>query len=140
MYILDSNEEGSQFLSSNTPTIVRHDTPLLMHEEEINSSPISKKVPSERHSTVPKEDHPSSYNFEEAFGVFTFNLHRMKVSRKRVRKVNQDDGTLEEMQEDEVLFEKTDEDPMTVSIALVSLTQVIAHNILVLNEKLLETE
>ena len=54
--------------------------------------------------------------------------------------MKQVDGTLEEMQEDEVLFEKTDEDPMIVAIALVALTQATAHNVSVLNEKLLETE
>lgn len=37
------------------------------------------------------------------------------------------------MKEDEVLFEKIDEHPMTVAIALVYLTQATAHNILVLN-------
>ena len=51
-----------------------------------------------------KEDHPSSYNIKDIFGAFTFNLHRKEVSRKRVRKVKQNDGTLEEMKEDEVLF------------------------------------
>ena len=39
MYSLDSSEQGSNFLSIHTPTIVRHNTPLLMHEEEIKSSP-----------------------------------------------------------------------------------------------------
>jgi predicted RNase H-like nuclease (RuvC/YqgF family) len=52
----------------------------------------------------------------------------------------QSDGTLEEMQEDEVLFEKTDEDPVIVATASSALTQATAHNITVLNEKLLETE
>ena len=40
MYSLDSGEEGSYFLSRHSPTVVRHDTPLPMHEEEIDSSPI----------------------------------------------------------------------------------------------------
>jgi hypothetical protein len=54
--------------------------------------------------------------------------------------VKQDDGTLEEMQEDEVLFQKTDEDPMTVATSSTTLTQDIAHNLSVLNENILETE
>ena len=33
MYNLDSSEEGLDFLSIHTPTFVRHDTPLPMHEE-----------------------------------------------------------------------------------------------------------
>jgi hypothetical protein len=111
-----------------------------MHVEEVHSSPIIKKVPFERHSMVQEEDHPSSYNIEEIFGAFTFNLHKKEVSRKRVRKVKQDDGNLEEMQEDEVLFEKTHEDPMIVATTLATLTQATSHNILVLNEKILKAK
>ena len=67
-----------------------------MHVEEVHSSPITEKVPSERNYVVQEEDHPSSYNIKEIFGAFTFNLHRKEVSRKRVRKVKQSDVTLEE--------------------------------------------
>ena len=52
MYNLDFGEEGSEFLSSHTPTIVKHNTPLLMQEEEVYNSPITKKVPFEKHSMV----------------------------------------------------------------------------------------
>ena len=61
---------------------------------------------------VQAEYHPSSYNIEESFGSFTFNLHRKEVSWKRVRKVKKSDGNFNEMQEDEVLFMTTDEDSM----------------------------
>ena len=44
------------------------------------------------------------------------------------------------MQEDKVLFEKIDENPMTVATTLIALTQAIPHNITVLNEKLLGAE
>ena len=94
----------------------------------------------ERHSMIQEEDHPSSYNIEEIVGSFTFNLCRKEVSRKRVRRVKQNDGTMEEIKEDEVLFEKNDEDPVTIAIASTTLTQATAHNIIVLNEKLLETK
>ena len=47
-------------------------------------------------------------------------------------------GNLEEMQEDEVLFEKTNEDLVTVATTSIALTQATAHNITALNEKLLE--
>ena len=50
--------------------------------------------------------------------------------------MKQSDGTLEEMHEDELLFDKIDEDPMTVAIALVALSQANSHNITFLNEKL----
>ena len=36
---------------------------------------------------------------------------------------------MKEIQENEVLFEKTDEDPMTIAIASIDLTQVYAHNV-----------
>ena len=44
------------------------------------------------------------------------------------------------MQEDEALFEKTDEDLVIVATTWVSLTQAISHNITLLNEKQLEVE
>ena len=44
------------------------------------------------------------------------------------------------MQEDEVLFEKIDEDAMTIDIASISLNQATSHNIIVLNEKLFGEE
>ena len=140
MYNLDYGEENSEFLSNQTPTIFLHDAPLPMHMEEVHSSPIIEKVPSERYFVVQEEDHPSSYNNEEIFGAFTFNLHRKEVSQNRVRKVKQSDGNLEEMQEDEVLFKKIDEDLMTVATTSSTLTQATAHNIFVLNENILEYE
>ena len=39
-----------------------------------------------------------------------------------------------------MLFEKTNEDPVMVGTASVALTQATTHNILVLNEKVLEVE
>ena len=47
---------------------------------------------------------------------------------------------MKEMQEDEVLFEKTNEDLVTIATTLATLTQDTTHNVIVLNEKLLETE
>ena len=38
------------------------------------------------------------------------------------------------------MFEKTYEDPVTVATTSTTLTQEIAHNVIVLNEKLLETK
>ena len=54
--------------------------------------------------------------------------------------MKQVDGTSEEMQEDEVLFERTDEDPIMVDPTSTYLTQAIVHNISVLNEKVMEFE
>ena len=38
------------------------------------------------------------------------------------------------------LFEKTDEDPMTVAITLTALSQDTSHNVIVLNEKVSQDE
>jgi hypothetical protein len=54
--------------------------------------------------------------------------------------VKLNDEIMEEMQEDEVLFEKTDEDLVTIATTSSTLTQATAHNVAVLNEKLLETK
>ena len=45
-----------------------------MHLEEVHSSPVTEKIPSERNLVVQEEDHPSSYNIEEIFDAFTFNF------------------------------------------------------------------
>ena len=111
-----------------------------MHLEEVHSSPITEKVSSERHSMVQEEDHPSTYNIEEIFGAFTFSLHRKEDSLKSVQKVKQSDGTLEEMHEDKVLFEKTNEYPMTVVTSLATLNQATTHNITIFNENILEAK
>ena len=43
---------------------------------------------------------------------------------------------MKEIQEDEVLFEKTDEYPVTVETTSAALSQAISHNVTMLNEKL----
>ena len=83
MYNFDSDGEYSDGSSNQSPTIVIHDAPLPMHLEKVHSSPIMEKVPSEIHSMVQEEDHPSSYSIEEIFGAFTFSLQRKEVGRKR---------------------------------------------------------
>ena len=47
---------------------------------------------------------------------------------------------MKEVQEDEVLFEKTDEDPVIVATTSTTLSQATAHNVIVLNEKLSHAE
>ena len=86
-----------------------------MDLEKVHSSPVTEYIPSERNLVIQEEDHPSSYNIEEIFDAFNFNLCRKEVYQKRVQSVKQNDGTMKEVQEDEVLFEKTDEDPVTVA-------------------------
>ena len=47
---------------------------------------------------------------------------------------------MKEIQEDEVLFEKTVEDPITVAIASATLYQASTHNVTVLNENFSQDE
>ena len=47
---------------------------------------------------------------------------------------------MKEIQEDEVLFQKTDEDPVTVATTSAALSHAIAHNVTMLNEKLTQAE
>ena len=54
--------------------------------------------------------------------------------------MKQNDGTMKEVQEDDVLFKKTDEDPVTVATTSVALTQATTHNVTMLNKKLLQTK
>ena len=51
-----------------------------------------------------------------------------------------DDGTYKEVQEDEILFERTEADPVTVATASAALSQATAHNINVLSKKLSQAE
>ena len=88
-----------------------------------HSSLTTDKNQSERHSQVQQEEEdPLSYNIDEIFEAFTFNLDKREVSQKRIRNEKQSDGTLKEVQEDEVLFERTDEDPITVATASIALS------------------
>ena len=64
MYNLDSNKEDSKVPSHRYPTLILQDAPLPMHLEEIHSSTVTEKIPSERHSMIQEEEHPSSYNIE----------------------------------------------------------------------------
>ena len=91
--------------------------------EKVHSSPTTDKNQSERHSQVQQEEEdPSSFNIDEICEAFTFNLYKKEVSRKRIRNKKQNDGTLKEVQEDEILFERTDEDPITVATASAALS------------------
>ena len=47
---------------------------------------------------------------------------------------------MKEVEEDEVLFEKTDEDLATLVMASTSLSQATAHNVTVLNENISQAE
>ena len=84
MYNLDSDREDLDIPSHRYPTIIIHNAPLPMNLEEVHSSPLIKKISSERNSVIQEKDHPSSYNIEEIFSAFTFNLSRKEVIWKRV--------------------------------------------------------
>jgi hypothetical protein len=63
-------------------------------------------------------------------------LYKKEVSRKRIRNEKQDDGTLKEVQEDDILFENTDEDLITVATTSATLSQATAHSVTMLSENL----
>jgi hypothetical protein len=47
---------------------------------------------------------------------------------------------MKEVHEDEALFEKIDEDLVTIATTSATITQATAHNVTMLNEKLLQRE
>ena len=49
MYNLDFDGEDSNFPSNWSTVVVLHDAPPLMNVEEVHCSPITEKVPCERH-------------------------------------------------------------------------------------------
>ena len=67
-------------------------------------------------------------------------MYKKEFSRKRVWNVKQSGGTMKEIQEDEVLFEKIDEDPVTVATVSTTFWQATAHNVTMLNENLSQAE
>ena len=91
IYGIDFDDEGIEYVSCQTSSTVRKITPPPMNDEEINNLLITDKIPSERYcsinSIILKEEHTSSFNIEEIFGCFTFDLHRREVSWKKFRKV-----------------------------------------------------
>ena len=50
MYSLDSDKEDSDVPSHRSPTSILQDAPLLVHLEEVHSSPVMEKVSYERNS------------------------------------------------------------------------------------------
>ena len=93
MYIIESNRKRSEVSSHWSPTFLEVQIPNK--HEEVHSSLTTNKNPSERHSKVQEEEEdPSSYNIDEIFEAFTFNLFKKGVSWKRIRNEKQNDGTL----------------------------------------------
>ena len=71
---------------------------ILDKHKEAHSSPTTDKNPSKRHSNAQEEEEdPSSYNIDEIFEPFTFNLFKKEVSQKRIRNEKQNDETLKEI-------------------------------------------
>jgi hypothetical protein len=64
VYNLDSNNDDSEVPSHRSPTFILQDVPLLGHLEEVHSSLVMEKIPSERHLVIHEEENPSSYNIE----------------------------------------------------------------------------
>ena len=96
LYNIESNEKHSEVSSRRTPTMIENQVPEQL--DEVHSSPTTDKNQSERHSQVQQEEEdPLSYNIDEIFKAFTFNLCKKEVSRKRIRNEKQNDGTFKEV-------------------------------------------
>ena len=67
-------------------------------------------------------------------------MYKKEVSQKRVRSEKQNDDTVEEVHEDEVLFEKTDEDLIIVRTTSTTLSHATVHNVTMLSDKLSQVE
>ena len=139
LYNIESNEKDLEISSRISPTLI--ETQVPEQPEEVHSSPTMDKTQSVRHSQAQKEEEdPSSYNIDEIFEAFTFNLYKKDVSQKRVISEKQNDGIIKEVQEDEVLFEKTDEDPITIAIASTTLSHATVHKVTMLSDTLSQAE
>ena len=92
LYIIESNEKNSEVSSRRTPTMIENQVPE--QPKEVHSSLTTDKNQSKRHSQVQwEEEDPLSYNIDEIFEAFTFNLCKKEVSQKRIRNERQNDGT-----------------------------------------------
>ena len=78
MYSIGYDREDSEVPFRRTPTLI--EAQLLENQEEVHSSPTIEKIPSERHLVIHEEENPSSYNIDEIFEAFTFNLYKKEVS------------------------------------------------------------
>ena len=67
-------------------------------------------------------------------------MYKKEVSQKRIRNEKQNDGILKEVQEDEILCEKTHEDLITIATTSATLSQATADNVTMLSEKLSQAE
>ena len=67
-------------------------------------------------------------------------MYKKEVSRKIIRNEKHDDGSLKQVQENDILFEKTDEDLITAATVSITLSQDITHNVTMLSEKLSQVE
>jgi hypothetical protein len=73
LYNIESNEKNLEVSSQRTPTMIENQVPEQL--EEVHSSPTTNRNQSERHSQVQQEEEDLlSYNIDEIFKAFTFNL------------------------------------------------------------------
>ena len=93
MYNTESDRKGLEVSSRRSPTMIEVQIPDK--PEEIHSALTTKRNPLERHSKVQEEEeYPLSYNIDEIFEAFTFNLFKKEVRKKRIRNKIKNDGTL----------------------------------------------
>ena len=77
LYNIEIDGKYSEVSSRKTPNLVENQVPDK--PEEVHNSPTTDKNQSGRHSQVRQEEEdPSSYNIDEIFEAFTFNLYKRR--------------------------------------------------------------
>ena len=79
LYIIESDRKDSEVSSRQSPTLKEAQVPNK--PEEFHSSLTTNNNQSERHLQVQQEEEdPSSYNIDDIFEAFAFNLYKKEVS------------------------------------------------------------
>ena len=84
LYSIEFDRKDLEVSSCRSPILLEAQVPNKL--QEVHSSPTTDKNQYERHSQFQQEEEDSSsYNIDEIFEAFTFNLYKMKVSWKRIQ-------------------------------------------------------
>ena len=94
LYNIESDNENFDYLSMQTPSLIKESSSSHEQGEEMSSSRATFKIYLEKHCSnnlvIPGLEGLLIYNIEEIFGYFTFDPHQKEDSRKsfvRLKKV-----------------------------------------------------
>lgn len=104
LYNIEFDNKNFDYASSRNPSLIKEVSSPHEQGEERPSYWTTVRISLEKHisnnSMILEPQVPSSYNIEEIFGSFTFDLHRKEVNKIKFWKVNETDGTLREINKD----------------------------------------